>query len=441
MDVIAEMGKTNAFTMALTGDSLITRKISSYEEHEFLEMIDILRGADVSFTNLEVLFHHYESYPAAKSGGTWLRADPALVDDLVWAGFKIVSRANNHCGDYGVQGMRLTTQHIESAGLVHAGCGESLDEAREARFLETSRGRVALVSATATFTEHSVAGKSRSNIPARPGLSPLRLATRRIMTPDQLKRLRQVLEEAGLSQPEHPERKKSKKRLKVFGKTVFAGESPGIRAEANKQDLSEIVDAVRNAQSLADYTIVSIHCHSPGNGVITPPEFLEEFAHHVIDSGADVVVGHGPHMLRGIEIYKGKPIFYSLGNFLFQHETVEKLPADNFEKYGFGDRKDMSSEELFDFKYKDDRRGFPSNAAYWESVVAVIEWMGKEVKDLRLYPVTLGFGKPRGERGRPMLAKGDIAKDIINNIREISKPFSTDIEVINGVGVLKSQEL
>ena len=72
------------FTMALTGDSIITRKLSVYEEPEFLQMIELLRSADMAFTNLEMLFHDYEPYPMAESGGTWMRADPALVDDLVW---------------------------------------------------------------------------------------------------------------------------------------------------------------------------------------------------------------------------------------------------------------------------------------------------------------------------------------------------------------------
>ncbi len=80
------------FTMALTGDSIITRKLSVYEEPEFLQMIELLRSADMAFTNLEMLFHDYEPYPMAESGGTWMRADPALADDLVWAGIEVRKR-------------------------------------------------------------------------------------------------------------------------------------------------------------------------------------------------------------------------------------------------------------------------------------------------------------------------------------------------------------
>ena len=141
----ARVGRGRPFTFALAGDSIITRKLSVYHEPEFLKLMDLVRGADAAFTNLEMLFHDYEPYPMHESGGTWMRADPALVRELVWAGFDLVSRANNHAGDYGVAGMRLTTKYVREAGLVQAGVGESLAEAREARFLDTRRARVGRV--------------------------------------------------------------------------------------------------------------------------------------------------------------------------------------------------------------------------------------------------------------------------------------------------------
>ena len=102
-------------TMALTGDSIITRRLSVYQEPAFLEMIELIRGADVAFTNLEMLFHDYEPYPMHQSGGTYMRADPDLVNELVWAGFDMVARANNHTGDYGTLGMELTTKYVREA--------------------------------------------------------------------------------------------------------------------------------------------------------------------------------------------------------------------------------------------------------------------------------------------------------------------------------------
>ena len=89
----------------------------------------------------------------------------------------MVARANNHAGDYGVLGMNLTTKYVAEAGLVQAGVGQSLAEAREAKFLEMPKGRVALISVASTFTDHSVAGRTRGDMPARPGLNPLRFET------------------------------------------------------------------------------------------------------------------------------------------------------------------------------------------------------------------------------------------------------------------------
>src|SRR4029450_12349761 len=113
--------QTAEFSFALTGDSIITRKLSVYSEPAFTRIIELVRGADVGFTNLEMLFHDYEPYAMNESGGTYMRAEPALVKELVWTGFDMVSRANNHAGDYGVLGMNLTSKYVAEAGLVQAG--------------------------------------------------------------------------------------------------------------------------------------------------------------------------------------------------------------------------------------------------------------------------------------------------------------------------------
>ena len=181
--------------LALTGDSIITRPIAVYQEPAFTRLIGLIRGADASFTNLEMLFHDYEPYAMNESGGTYMRAEPALVKDLVWAGFDMVSRANNHSGDYGALGMNLTTKYVAEAGLVQAGVGQSLAEAREAKFLETPKGRIALISVASTFPDHSRAGRTRGDMPARPGLNPLRFTTTYVVTRERFAQLRQAMGE------------------------------------------------------------------------------------------------------------------------------------------------------------------------------------------------------------------------------------------------------
>ena len=426
----SEGSDESGFTMALTGDAIITRRLSAYSEPWFLALIQLIRDADVAFTNLEVLFHDYEPYPAHESGGTWMRADPALAKELEWAGVDLVSRANNHAGDYGVQGLRLTTRYVDEVGLVQAGVGESLAEAREAKFLEIAGARVALVSAASTFPDHARAGKSRGDMPARPGLSPLRHSTTRVATADQLLRLRNLLREMQI-----PARGDSS-RLRALGTTFVVGDEPVVRTAPDQEDLNEITAVVSNASRLSDYTIVSLHGHeSEGIQTSVPAEFIVTFARAMIDAGADVVVGHGPHVLRGIEIYRGKPIFYSLGDFIFQNETLDRLPYENYEQYQLGPNSHVA--DFNDARYDMDKRSFPANREVWEAVVATPRWQGEELVELVLHPITLGFGQPRWVRGRPMLATGELAQKIIEDIRARSEAFGTEIEFRNGVGRVK----
>jgi poly-gamma-glutamate synthesis protein (capsule biosynthesis protein) len=415
--------------LALTGDSLITRRLSVHDEPAFLRMIELVRGADAAFTNLEMLFHDYEPFPMTESGGTWLRAEPALTKELAWAGFDMVSRANNHAGDYGVLGMRLTTRHVAEAGLVQAGVGDSLAEAREAKFLETARGRVALVSVASTFPDSSRAGKTRGDVPPRPGLNPLRFTTTYRVPRARLETLRELARELGLNPAAEGD------ELAVFRSRFRAAEKADVETEPNPEDVAEIAAVVRNASRLADYTVLSIHAHEGDRDVFVPARFLVSFAHAMIDAGADVFVGHGPHVLRGIEIYKGKPILYSLGNFIFENETVLRLPYESYEPYGLG--ADQHVADFNDRRYDNDRRGFPSRREMWESVIALPRWQGRALVELRLVPITLGFGRPRQVRGRPLLADADLARKIIDDLARLSAPFGTRIEFRDGTGLVR----
>jgi poly-gamma-glutamate capsule biosynthesis protein CapA/YwtB (metallophosphatase superfamily) len=416
------------FTLALTGDSIIMQRLSVFKEPEFTRLFDLIRGADAAFTNLETLFHDYEMPPAHESGGTWMRTDPPILKELVWAGFDLVSRANNHAGDFGTLGAQMTSRYVRDAGLVEAGVGNSLAEAREARFLETPRGRVALISAASTFTPHSRAGNTRGDMPARPGLSPLRFDTTYIVTPERLADLRRVASELSGNPPGTGD------TLNFGGRRYVAGAKPGTRTVPNKQDVEEIARVVKSAAALADIVIVSLHCHESGADRSQPADFIPIFAKAVIDAGADVFVGHGPHVLRGIEIYKGKPIFYSLSNFIFQNETVLRMPDDGYEQYTLSD--DAQLADYLDARYDKDRRSFPADREYWDSVTVVTKWDGGKFVSAELHPITLGFQTPRSERGRPKLASGADAARILEMMTARSKVFGATLSVKNGVGIV-----
>jgi poly-gamma-glutamate synthesis protein (capsule biosynthesis protein) len=419
------------FSFALAGDSIITRKLSVYSEPAFTRVIDLIRSADAAFTNLEMLFHDYEPYASAASGGTYMRAEPALVKELVWAGFDMVSRANNHTGDYGVLGMNLTTKYVAEAGLVQAGVGQSLAEAREAKFLEHAKGRVALISVASTFPDSSRAGRTRGDMPARPGLNPLRFNTITTVTPQRLAELRQILAEIN----GRPAQGAAGDAVNFFGRRIVAGATPGVRTEPLKEDLEEMARVVKNASGLAEYTIVTIHAHEGGRERTVPADFLVTFARAMVDAGADMFVGHGPHVLRGVEIYKGKPILYSLGDFVFQNETLLRLPSENYEGLGLDEAAGVN--DFNDARYNFDKSGFPSDRMIWEAVVAVPKFRGEQLTELALHPITLGFGKSRSVRGRPLFAEGELGQKILGDITKFSADMGTKITTRNGIGYVE----
>lgn len=414
------------FSMALTGDAIITRKLSVYTEPAFTRAIEVIRSADVAFTNLEMLFHDYEPFAMSESGGTYMRAEPALVRELTWAGFDMVARANNHTGDYGPLGMRLTTKYVAEAGLLQAGVGESLAEAREAKFLETAKGRVALVSVASTFPDHSRAGRTRGDVPPRPGLNPLRFTTTHVVTAEQFAQLRQILSDVNGRAPAPGE------TLNFLGRRFQSGPAAGITTEPLKEDLDEIVSVVRNAALLSDYTVVTFHAHEGDRDRLKPAQFLVTFARAMIDAGADIVVGHGPHVLRGIELYKGRPILYSLGDFVFQNETLLRLPSENYEPFGLGPGAHVN--DFNDARYNFDKSGFPADPLIWEAVIAVPRWDGERLTELALHPITLGHGQARSVRGRPLMAEGALAQKILGDLATLSAPFGTRLAVRNGIG-------
>jgi len=170
MHTNAEVFDLKEISLVASGDALITMKQSIYSELQFLKMIELIRSADVAFTNFEMLLHDYEFgvYPSESPGGTYTRADPIIAEELKWMGFNIVSTANNHSLDYMYGGLFKTLEHLDAAGIPHAGTGKNLAEARQPAYLETSKGRVALIAAASSFTSFGRAGTARPTAHRRP---------------------------------------------------------------------------------------------------------------------------------------------------------------------------------------------------------------------------------------------------------------------------------
>jgi poly-gamma-glutamate synthesis protein (capsule biosynthesis protein) len=428
----------NRMTFAATGDSFITRRLPSQDSQSFKELASLIHQAEVRFTNFEVTAHHFEGFPSAFSGGTWAIADPAVLQDIKAYGFNLVAWANNHTLDYSYGGLEATERYLNQYGFIHAGVGQNLAEASAPRYLECPSGRVALIAVTATFHESWAAGEQRRDLAGRPGVNPLRFETTYVVSPERLEQLKAIAKvtyinaEHNLAVKEGFAVAEDKDSL-TFGKYKFvAGNEEGMVTKPLKKDMQRVLDAIDEAKRQADYVLVSLHAHEmEGEDKSRPAEFLKIFTHACIDHGAHAVIGHGPHILRGIEIYKNRPIFYSLGNFIFQNDTVAKLPADFYEKYGLGHTHNVA--DALDKRSEGNTKGLGVNPDVWESVIPFWTMENGELKELKLFPIELGYGLPRYTRGWPSLTANSHP---LEKLKALSEPFGTEINISGRVGIV-----
>ena len=428
-----------AWTLAAVGDVIMNRRLNQFDQPGdpgFFQMVEHIRAADIAFLNLEqsiFRLQDFDGWPAAENGGNYEVATPETLRDLVDMGFNLFNRANNHTTDYGVAGLRATDRLMDAWGLVHAGTGENLGWASRPGYLDTAKGRVALIGMASTHTPMSRAGAAAPEVQGRPGLNPLRLSRRNEGSPATMSALRAAARAQGSNVSDDPDAP-----VRVFGSTVFPAATDGVVVSLRSEDRDRVLAEVRNATDQADYVVVNSHSHEPGNGSVTPPEWMVEFTHQVIDAGANTFVIHGPHQLRGIEIYRGRPIFYSLGNFIFHNETIDPMPADQRLRVGLPVTELAAG--IYDrrFRVDDDGNattGFPTGSQWYESIVAVADFEGDEVVRLRLYPIELGWKQPRSQRGTPRLAPEALGRKIIEHLAELSRPFGTEIRYEDGIGV------
>jgi hypothetical protein len=231
----------------------------------------------------------------------------------------------------------------------------------------------------------------------------------------------------------------------TFGNMRFErGEGFALRTEGNKRDVEENLQQIREARRMSDWVVVSLHCHElGGEKLMTAPlrsdidelaDFAVDFAHRCIDAGADIFVGHGPQEPFGVELYNNRPIFYSLGSTIFELETPQFLAEEAYTRYGLGP--EAGPADFAEIRYQNDSVGHPSDPAYWKQVVARCEFENKKVSRIDLYPLDLGFGKPRWQRGRPVLADEKLGKEIIDRVARLSDKYATQVKWQDGRGVI-----
>lgn len=424
-------------SLALTGDSIILRRISRYDDEPTKRLYRLVQAADVAFTNLEVLPNNFAGSPAVESGGSHFAAHDWVVDDLEAVGFHLFSCANNHALDYSTDGCLATIDVLENKGVAFAGIGRNLGQARMPVYYDAPAGSVAMISCSSTFAKGQHAGEQRPDMQGRPGLNPIRYETVYEIPADRLDILREIANDLGVEQrrqerlasgfgfpPDDPE------VFPFMEQNFRAGERAVIRTTPHAGDMQAIARWTRESATRADLVMISLHAHEQGDTKEEPAEFIPVFCREMIDAGADMVVGHGPHLIRGMEMYKGKPIFYSLGNFIGQNELVWRLPADSYERF----RVDASKTpgDVYRSRTNNDKQGFPSDIKYWESLMPVSRYEGGKLAGVDIYPVTLGLGEPEYRRGRPRLAEGEVAEKILKRFASLSEPFGTKLRIEGG---------
>ena len=437
-------------SIAVGGDAMITRRLRPHQEESFLKLARVLREADASVVNLEMLFHDYES-SWQWSSSTYTRSDPRNLDELKWLGIDAVTAANNHSFDFSEGGLLTTLQHCREIDLPAAGGGRDADEARAPAYFDSPRGRLAVLGATSTFSEQSRAGPGRPDFPGRPGVNVLRHDLVHHVERDVFDALHKANQELGYQEAHDAHNAFGFRGLKdavdhateveFLDNKFVLSEDFSINTSPNQDDLSGIGKWIRGAQKQADWVIYGTHCHESGGGEfhghsrISPPDFLVDFAHWTIDQGCALFAGHGPHFLRGIEIYKNRPIFYSLGNFIFQNESVLRVPDEAYRMFKLG--YDQTPGDYLDNRSGGGTRAFAADPVFWRSVVAVCNYAGGDLKEIVLYPIDMGYARPIPQRGRPVLAEGPVAQETLRWLQDVSKPYGTEITIEGDLGMIR----
>ena len=385
------------FSITLTGQSAIRSDVRAHAPATVPTIASLLKG-DVVFTNFEATIFDVKKGQSPPDGrfndavlaafaGKPLGCDrtrlddrpgpclflspPEALDSLKTFGFNLLSLSNNHSWDLKVPGIENALEQAKRLDLGHAGIGHTVDGAAAPGYMHTPKGTVALVAMASGFI-----ADGGSATATRPGVNELRVE----------------------------------------------------RNAPNPEDAQRILRSIRDAKQRAELVIVSQHNHVFDKPFATimaerlperlvPPEWLKKWTHAEVDAGADIIVMHGAPLLHGVEIYRDRPIFFDLGNFIFQPCLVTVCVPNLDEPV----------------------LRAPPEEAVRESVVAYVEFEGKSLKSVRFRPIALDkIGQGQADtRGLPRPATGDQAHYILERLADLSRPFGTNIEAIGDSAEIK----
>jgi poly-gamma-glutamate capsule biosynthesis protein CapA/YwtB (metallophosphatase superfamily) len=273
-------------TVLAAGDVSVNRE---NPDSIFAYVSPVIQSADIAFCQLETTYSERGRVPAGAQMVT-LKVDPKNASAIRKAGFTVVSCAGNHALDYGIEALVDTLEVMKKNGINPTGVGRNIEEARKPHIAYCKGTRIAFLSYSSILTEGSWADVNR------PGCAPMRASAVTV----------------------------HKLYEQVEPVYLYGSEDP-VLSFAHEGDKTAMIEDIKKAKAQADIVMVSMHwgIHFT-EGVIAT--YQKEVGYAALDAGADIVLGHHAHILKPIEIYKGKPIIYCLGNFAFEIDLPPEVP-------------------------------------------------------------------------------------------------------------------
>jgi len=420
------------FKLVALGDLLYSHPLADSPDPELQKVYRLIKSGDLTIANREGVCFDLATFKGHGEDGGLLWGEASLGKDMKAMGVGMVSVANNHSSDWGVEGLLESQRLLDQAGLAHAGGGRDLSEARRAGYLETPKGRVALISTTSSFKPNAGANDPTDDVPGRPGISILRTRKITLVTPDEMTAIRTLATQ--LASPLAPPPTPDARDVDFGGETYRVSDQHGLHYEMDLYDEAGLLKSVREAKQNANLVVFTIHAHQSATGddddTPPPPDFLIKLFHQCVDAGADVIMGGGPHSLRGIEIYKGQPVFYGMGAFFIRGE-IKAVQSTGLQVFP-----DASGHAPPPKPEERSARPGGNPASWYDGMVAITDFEDGRAKTIRLYPLNTGNTYDRARRGIPYLADPAYAHRILVELQQDSAQFGTRIDIEGSVGVI-----
>lgn len=417
------------------GDLVI--QVDLPEKHTGADAIrEFVTKADARIINLEVPIVDKPCYCSTFSGAPPLCTKPYAIEVMRRYGFQACGCANNHTLDYGPDGVRQTMHHLDKAGFLRAGIGGSLDEASAPVSIPTEKGNVGYIAQSAVYWENDSAraGNGREDILPRPGLNGLRHIEEHLVTSEEMAYLKDLASRTLVNAENEVEASLGYGTVDdgtfSFGTVKFRlSDHTGRFSHVNEVDMQRTERGIRNAKMYNEYCVVSLHCHQfRGRLEHETDYYLEEFAHRCIDAGADAVIGTGTHMPKAVEIYKDKPIFYCVGNFIFQPQYIPRMSTDFIESIGYP--QELTAQEVSDLQHKNASHSMQDFPIYFMGIVPRWEMKDHKVTKIELLPIEMGMKEPLGLQGFPSPRN---PYDLMEHMEMVCEPYGTKLAVQGNV--------